>query len=300
MKKPAKLRRWIALGWCAVVLLSAASAAWPNPRADAAEPGRETAAKVSTDAGLAGNAPASDPAIAGEKRKARKRPPGGNWTELQRRYRGVFVLSASRQSMRIALTFDDVPDPRYTPLVLDILKRKKAPATFFIVGSRAKKHPALVRRIVAEGHAIGNHSYDHPGFSRLPLSAVKRQIVKTGDEIRRIVGFAPRFVRPPYGEIEAVQLAWAKENGYTVVNWDVDSSDWRQLPASRVFANVTRSVRPGSIVLLHAGGGQGQNLYGTARALPQIIDWLRAKGYELVTVPELLGLPERRDAAAPD
>ncbi|MBB6670964.1 polysaccharide deacetylase family protein [Cohnella nanjingensis] len=273
-----------------------------KPRADIVRTMREAppSAPQTADETLAAGDPPAERAMAGERRQARKRPSGGNWTELQRRYRGVFVLWASRKSMRVALTFDDVPDPRYTPLVLDVLKRKKAPATFFVVGSRAKKHPALVRRIVAEGHAVGNHSYDHPDLSRLPLSAVKRQIEKTGSEIRRTVGFTPRFIRPPYGEIGAAQLEWAKENGYTVVNWDVDSSDWRQLPPSRVFGNVTRSVRPGSIILLHAGGGQGQNLYGTVKALPQLIDWLRMKHYELVTVPELLGLPERREPGMPD
>ena len=224
------------------------------------------------------------------------RPGKVQWGELQRRYKGVFVLSATRESRKVALTFDDVPDPRFTPQVLDILKRKKVRATFFVVGTRANKHPQLVRRIHREGHAIGNHSFSHPDLSRTTLAGMKGQIRRAEQSIEAVVGFRPRLVRPPYGEILTRQLEWAKQAGYTVVNWDVDSSDWRQLAAERVFRNVTRTVRPGSIVLMHAGGGEGQSLSGTVRALPRIIDWLREHGYEPVALPELLDVPEQRSA----
>jgi peptidoglycan/xylan/chitin deacetylase (PgdA/CDA1 family) len=222
------------------------------------------------------------------------RPDKMLWTEMQKRYEGVFVLSAARKTRRIALTFDDVPDPRFTPNVLDILKRKGVHATFFVVGTRAKKHPDLVRRIHREGHVIGNHSYSHPDFSEMPIAKVKEQIRRTEDVLRKLIGFKPRLVRPPYGEILAGQLEWAKKSGYTVVNWDVDSSDWRQLRADQVFRNVTGAVRPGSIVLMHAGGGEGQNLSGTVKALPRMIDWLREHHYEPVTLTELLDVHERR------
>ncbi|GIO11106.1 hypothetical protein J19TS2_06610 [Cohnella xylanilytica] len=227
--------------------------------------------------------------------EAAGRPRGGNWTEMQRRFRGAFVLSAPRRTRQVALTFDDVPDPRYTPLVLNALRREKVHATFFVVGSRARKHPALVRRIRKEGHAIGNHSFDHPDFSRLTLREMKEQIRRTESIVAREVGFAPRLIRPPYGEIKPSQLAWAKAGGYTVVNWDVDSSDWRQLSAQTVFRNVTRSVKPGSIILLHAGGGSGQNLYGTVQAIPKLVQWLRSQNYEPVTLPELLGIRETKN-----
>lgn len=215
-----------------------------------------------------------------------------SWNELQRRYQGVFFLSAPRNARKVALTFDDVPDSRYTPRVLDVLRAKKVKATFFAVGVRSKKYPELLRRIHREGHIVGNHSYNHPAFSSLSLGTVKSQIERTEDVIRPIVGFTPRLIRPPYGEIKAEQLRWAKQNGYTVVNWNVDSSDWRQLPADTVYRNVVRTVKPGSIVLMHAGGGKGQSLTGTVQALPRIIDWLRRNGYEPVTLTELLGMPE--------
>jgi peptidoglycan/xylan/chitin deacetylase (PgdA/CDA1 family) len=222
------------------------------------------------------------------------KPSGIKWSELERRYEGIFVLSASRGSRKVALTFDDVPDPRYTPKVLDVLRDKKVSATFFAVGTRSLKYPNIVRRIHREGHNLGNHSYNHPDFSKLPLKKVQNQIGRAEKVIEGIAGFKPKLVRPPYGEILPEQLEWAKKCGFTVVNWDVDSSDWRQLNANQVFRNVTRAVRPGSVILMHAGGGKGQELSGTVKALPRIIDWLRAHDYEPVTLTELLKIPEKR------
>ncbi|WP_235427054.1 polysaccharide deacetylase family protein [Cohnella kolymensis] len=226
---------------------------------------------------------------------ADKPPPGSEWSELQRRYRGVFVLSAPRESRKVALTFDDVPDPRFTPQVLDVLNTKHVRATFFVVGTRMLKHPDLLKRIDRDGHDIGNHSYSHPDFSRIPLDKVQQQIIRSEEIVEKLVGFKPKLVRPPYGEIRPAQLDWAKQQGYTVVNWDVDSRDWRQLTADEVFRNVTSAVRPGSVILMHAGGGEGQNLLGTVQALPRIIDWLRNHHYEPVPLTELLDVRENRE-----
>ncbi|TJY39769.1 polysaccharide deacetylase family protein [Cohnella pontilimi] len=232
-------------------------------------------------------------------KQAAGKPDKMPWSELQRRYHGVFVLSATRETRKVALTFDDVPDPRYTPKVLDILKKKKVRATFFVVGSRTKKHPGLVKRIHREGHVIGNHSYFHPDFSKLPLGKMQEQIRRTETLLLNVVGFKPRLIRPPYGEILQDQVKWAKKERYTVVNWDVDSYDWKQLTGNKIYRNVTRTVRPGSVVLMHAGGGAGQNLSGTVDALPRIIDWLRNNGYELVTLTELLDVPEQHNLNIP-
>ncbi|MFC5405573.1 polysaccharide deacetylase family protein [Cohnella soli] len=222
------------------------------------------------------------------------KPSGMRWSDMEKKYKGAFVLSASGDTRKVALTFDDVPDPRFTSQVLDVLKRKKVTATFFVVGTRAKKHPDLLLRIQKEGHDIGNHSFSHPDFSKLSLNKMQQQIGRAETIIDGIVGFKPKLVRPPYGEITETQLRWAKQAGYTVVNWNVDSSDWRQLSAKQVLNNVTRSVRPGAVVLMHAGGGQGQSLRGTVQSLPALIDWLRLHRYEPVSLTELLGVKESK------
>lgn len=215
--------------------------------------------------------------------------------QLRMKYPHIFKLHGSKRGLRrVALTFDDVPDNRITPLVLDILREHDIRATFFLVGSRAKAHPELVRRIVREGHIIGNHSYSHPLMTKLSLPAFEQQVKDSERVIEDIIGYKPRFYRPPFGEINEEQLKWAGDHGYLVVNWDVDSNDWRGLNAKEVYDNVISAVRPGSIVLHHAGGSkQNHYLQGTVKALPSIIKQLKQQRYRFVTVPELL--QDRKD-----
>lgn len=217
-----------------------------------------------------------------------------SWVELQRRYPGTFVVRGPRGARKVALTFDDVPDPRYTPQVLDILARHKVRATFFVVGWRAAKYPALVRRIRREGHVIGNHSYDHAVLPRLSMDAFQRQIDRTDAVIAPLAGYSPRLIRPPYGEISPRQIEWLKRGRFIVVNWNVDSVDWRGIDSRSIMANIKKTLQPGSIILQHAGGGVGQDLSGTLNALPKLIALLRGKGYEIVTLPELLGVSPAR------
>ncbi|WP_245596190.1 polysaccharide deacetylase family protein [Paenibacillus taiwanensis] len=208
--------------------------------------------------------------------------------QLRARYPHIFKLRASNQDKKIALTFDDVPDNRVTPLVLDILRDEGVQATFFLVGYRAKQHPALVKRIVAEGHVIGNHTFSHPLLTRSSTEAFISQLKKTEAIVEGIVGYKPRFFRPPFGEISEQQLQWAGDNGYMVVNWDVDSNDWRGIPSTVMERNILNEVSSGSIVLQHAGGsGMNGYLQNTVKALPKIIKKLRAEKYNFVTVPEL-------------
>ncbi|MGN7413346.1 polysaccharide deacetylase family protein [Paenibacillus sp. SAF-068] len=214
--------------------------------------------------------------------------------QLRQKYADTFKTNGP-STKKVALTFDDVPDPRFTPQVLDVLKKYNVRATFFIVGSRAEKHPDLVKRIVKEGHMVGNHSYNHPEFSKLSMNAFRKQILHTGDIIRRLAGYTPKMIRPPYGDINEEQLRWAARQHYSIVNWNVDSLDWKGLSKTEVKDNILSAVKPGSIVLQHAGGGVGSNLNGTIEALPEIIEELRNRGYELVTLDEMLGLPKAKD-----
>lgn len=207
--------------------------------------------------------------------------------ELRRKYSETFKFNGP-EVKQVALTFDDVPDPRFTPQVLDILKKHGVKATFFVVGGRAKKHPELLRRIHREGHIIGNHSYSHPLFKKKSALEFKNEIERTEKVIEKLIGYKPRLIRPPYGEINEEQLKWAKKQGYKIINWNVDSLDWKALDKDKVKHNVLSAVGPGAIVLQHAGGGIGSNLTGTIEALPDIIRILRNRGYRFVTITDLL------------
>lgn len=214
-------------------------------------------------------------------------------SQLMRKYPDTIKTRGPRVRA-IALTFDDVPDQRFTPQLLDVLHQYHVKATFFIVGSRAEKHPDLVARIVREGHVIGNHSYNHPLFTTLRMVDFKTQIIRTENIIHSLVGYRPRLIRPPYGDITERQVKWSKSHGYKLINWNVDSLDWKSLPKGQVEANILSHVGKGAIVLQHGGGGRGSNLQGTIQALPQVITSMRKKGYSFVTVPQLLQVSKQK------
>lgn len=218
---------------------------------------------------------------------------GLSLSQLIKKYPDTFRVRGPHIK-QVALTFDDVPDPRFTPKVLDVLKKEGVKATFFAVGTRAKKHPSLVARIKREGHAIGNHSYNHAQFNKLTLNEFRDQIERTNRILKSITGQEPRLIRPPYGEINEEQLRWARKNNYKIVNWNVDSLDWKGLSKDQVKENILSATGPGAIILQHAGGGVGSELLGTIEALPEVISELRSKGYTFVTLPEMLGVSEGR------
>jgi peptidoglycan/xylan/chitin deacetylase (PgdA/CDA1 family) len=214
--------------------------------------------------------------------------------ELTKKYPAQFLLQSSSGEKKVALTFDDGPDDKFTPQVLNVLKKYNVRATFFILGSRAEKYPYLVKRMVNEGHVIGNHSYNHAYLPKLSYDKFQFQVKKTDDIIARLTGYSPKFLRPPYGEISESQLQWTASRHMLVVNWNVDSQDWRQINAQQVIMNVMKDVKPGSVILQHSGGGEGQDLSGTVQALPVIIEQIRAKGITLVTLPDLLKQPKQK------
>ncbi|MFD0867543.1 polysaccharide deacetylase family protein [Paenibacillus residui] len=215
-------------------------------------------------------------------------------SELRAKYPDSFRLKGSSKGKKVALTFDDGPDQRFTPQVLDVLKKYNVKATFFLVGYRAEANPAVVKRIAKEGHVIGNHSYNHPNFPKLPVTVFEQQINRTQNILSRLIGYEPKYIRPPYGAINEEQLQWAIKNQFLIVNWDVDSLDWKGLDAKQVSANILNHAHAGAIILQHSAGGDGQNLSGTIEALPGIIEKLQADGYELVTIPQLLNMSKSK------
>lgn len=211
--------------------------------------------------------------------------------ELRKKYPEYLILNGRTDEKIVALTFDDAPDPRFTGAILDELKRHQVKATFFVVGYRAEKYPELVKRMEREGHAIGNHSYNHPLLTKLSAPAFERQMNKTQSILKPLIGYEPRLFRPPYGEVNEEQLKWAVKHNYTVVNWNVDSLDWKNLDADEVTNNILEQVGPGAIILQHAGGGVGGDLTGTVKAIPRVIETLKAQGYHFMTIPDLLDVP---------
>jgi peptidoglycan-N-acetylglucosamine deacetylase len=207
-------------------------------------------------------------------------------------------IGAAKRKM--AITFDDGPDPTWTPKILDILKEKNVPATFFIIGWDANRWPQLLRREYAEGHDIGNHTYTHPDWEspQLKPSQIRWELNLTERLIESVVGAKPLMFRPPYGidhqpefAEEVSHLPMAQEMGYIIIGQKVDPHDWSQLstgvplPAATIVENALREAPEGNILLLHDGGGDRSQ---TVLALPQLIDALRAEGYEFVPVSDLI------------
>ena len=204
----------------------------------------------------------------------------------------------------VALTFDDGPDPKWTPQILDILKATGARATFFVTGRNALDHPDLLRRIAAEGHDIGNHSTTHPDLGNMPDAGVRLELSATRRLIEAHTGRSTRLFRAPlFGNAEPTTLdeliptRIAAESGYLTVGLHVDPLDWQSpranIIAAQTLAQVARGTpaSPAQIVLLHDSGGDRSE---TVKALPAIIAALKARGHRLVTVSELSGLGRDR------
>ncbi len=189
---------------------------------------------------------------------------------------------------KVALTFDDGPDLVYTPKILNILKKEHVKATFFVLGVNAARYPEIIRRIVKEGHTLGNHTFDHINLIHSTRSKIKWEISATEQVLVRISGQSPRWFRAPYGNVNSLVLNELQQLGYHAVNWSVDSNDWKSLPAKTVKQNILHDVKPGAIILQHCAGNEREDLTGTVRALPDVIRTLKKRGYQFVTIPQLL------------
>ena len=179
----------------------------------------------------------------------------------------------------VAITFDDGPNPIYTPQVLAILDRYHVKATFFVLGSAAARYPDLLREIVRRGHAIANHSWNHPLLTKLNPTQIDRQINSTDQVIRRVTGRAPRCVRPPYGGVNRTVISRINGSGKAAVIWNIDPLDWKRTSTAAIVSRTLRGIRPGAVILLHDSGG---NRSQTIAALPAIIGGARSRGLDFV------------------
>jgi len=184
----------------------------------------------------------------------------------------------------VALTFDDGPDPTFTPQVLQILANTGIKATFCVIGRDVRRFPEVLRAVAQQGHTICNHTDSHPRLDRLSPGQVEAQLAPVNQLIRDTVGAAPTFVRAPWGIVNGDTVAVAHKLGLRVLGWSVDPSDYLRSPADRLVARVVGAVKPGSIVIMH-DGGEGEDRSQTVAALPIIIQQLRAQGYSFVVPP---------------
>lgn len=190
----------------------------------------------------------------------------------------------------VALTFDDGPWPGQTEAILKILQANGIKATFFEIGRQAARHPDLARRLASAGMAMGNHSQTHPNLTHLSGAGITWQIASAEVAITRASGQRPRYFRPPGGNANGALHAELAKEGLRFVQWDIDTEDWRRPPASVIVSTVLRQVEPGSVILMHDGGGDRSH---TIQALPIIIQRLKALGYGFVTLDGIARLPQR-------
>jgi peptidoglycan/xylan/chitin deacetylase (PgdA/CDA1 family) len=194
----------------------------------------------------------------------------------------------------VALTFDDGPSAKLTPMLLDILKQRGIHVTFFVVGENAAAYPDILKREIAEGHEIGNHSWNHPQLTHLSLDGIRSQIERTNDAIRAATGHNPTLLRPPYGATSPTLNRWfAKTYGMKVILWEVDPLDWKYRNSAHVQSEILKQTKPGDIILSH-------DIHATTvAAMPATLDALIAKGYKFVTVSQLIAMQGTQPTPTP-
>ena len=197
---------------------------------------------------------------------------------------GVRVIrNGYRTQPRVALTIDDGPHPLITPLILEALKQAGVKATFFIVGKKAEEYPELLRRIVAEGHEIGNHTYSHARLTKLPPAQIWAEIRACDEVVRRLTGVKMRYLRPPGGGYDEQALRVVQAAGYSLALWTDNTGDWRKPPVQTIVHNALRKIAPGGIILMHQGDPV------SVEAIPMIVRGLRLQHLEAGTISSIVG-----------
>lgn len=184
---------------------------------------------------------------------------------------------------KVSLTFDDGPSPLTTPELLAILQSKNVKATFFILGKNAQTYPELLQQISLAGHEIGNHGYSHARLARLSDDDIEAELLRTDAIIVNITGQKARFVRPPDNSYNNNVVNFVHQLGYTFILWSIDTRDWTNASEGNIMNKIAK-VQAGDIILFHDGVVPSK----TVAALPLVIDTLHEKGFELVTIGELL------------
>jgi peptidoglycan-N-acetylglucosamine deacetylase len=191
---------------------------------------------------------------------------------------------------KICLTFDDGPDPRYTPALLKILQEAGIPAVFFLVGWKSETHPDLVRKIREAGHEIGLHTYYHRHSYLMFIDKSVTTIRKGSRILTKITNRSPFFFRPPWGALNLFQYVYARKLGLKIVLWTANARDWEaRTQPNQIVDRLSGKVGPGSIIVLHDSGGDPGTPQNTLKALPDIIAYFKSNGYQFVSLQAING-----------
>jgi peptidoglycan-N-acetylglucosamine deacetylase len=217
-------------------------------------------------------------------------PPGTGWGAEP-----VDIWAGPTNQKAVALTFDDGPSPVYTPKIMALLKRYQAHGTFFVMGHQVEQYPSLVQALIQAGHEVGNHSFSHPRFPQIAQLSREQELERTAVDLD-LLGCpqSERLFRPPYSAYDDRLKTYLAHTNRSLVLWSIDSGDWRGLAAPAIIKNVLSRVRNGAIIIFHDNNEDARaDRRPTVEALRTILPALKAAGYRMVTVSELL---HRRDA----
>ena len=207
------------------------------------------------------------------------------WPQMS--FFGPFICNGNSSKKQVALTFDDGPDARSTPALLDLLRESDVQATFFCIGKRVAAEPAIARRILADGHMLENHSFAHSNFTNFfTVSQLKADLSQAQAAINIATSHTPKLFRPPVGLSNPNVFRAAKDLGLRVVGWSIRSLDTRITDPARIVQRIERGLSPGAIILLHDGNIPAERLLPTVKLL---LAKLREHGYEIVRLDRLIG-----------
>lgn len=196
------------------------------------------------------------------------------------------VCAADTKEKVIAITFDDGPLLHHTPEILDILQREQAPAAFFCIGGRIGGNESLLRRIDAEGHVIGNHSFSHHfWFDMFGPDKMLAELKQMDDAVERVTGKRPRLFRPPYGVTNPNLAKAIRKGAYTPIGWNIRSLDTVAKDKDQLLERIRQGIKPGAVLLLH------DSMEVTVQALPSLIQQLKKEGYRIERIDKLLNIP---------
>jgi peptidoglycan-N-acetylglucosamine deacetylase len=209
----------------------------------------------------------------------------GDMLSVVKNYPSSVYLNGSDQK-RVALTFDDGPDNRNTPMIIDTLAKYNVKGNFFFIGEKIKKYPEVVKDAVHNGNLVLSHSYYHHDLSKESEADITADLTLTDQTLDDVIGKRPALIRPPFGAVNDTVIKAAIRNGEKIVLWSIDTLDWSQMEKANIISNVINNVRNGDIILMHSNEDKTE----TAQALPEIIEGLKQNGFEIVDLETLLNL----------